>query len=131
MQTPTLPVAAAYPWAACPPPCSCRTRMCLILTESNSGSYAGRIAPPGMPKTFSAPAASRDMIRLCAPVTVPVTDSCSLISGLPCNLGLRLSHQQKTPAARWATRGDARAGGWVLARASRRYEYDEVVLHGS
>ena len=27
MQTPTRPVAAAYPWAACPAPCSCRTRM--------------------------------------------------------------------------------------------------------
>ena len=28
MQTPTLPVAAAYPWAAWPAPCSWRTRMC-------------------------------------------------------------------------------------------------------
>ena len=36
--------------------------------ESNSGSYAGRIAPPGMPKTISAPAASSDLIKLCAPV---------------------------------------------------------------
>jgi hypothetical protein len=28
MQTPTFPVACAYPVAACPAPCSCRTRMC-------------------------------------------------------------------------------------------------------
>src|SRR3954447_2952012 len=84
-----------------------------------------------MPNTFSAPAASSDMIRLCAPVTAPVTDSCSLISGLPSCFGPRVSHQQKTPAARWAKRDDARAGGWLLARASLRYEYVEVVLHGS
>ena len=29
------------------------------LAESNSGSYAGRIAPPGMPKTISTPARLR------------------------------------------------------------------------
>ena len=67
MHTPTRPVAAAYPWAACPAPCSCRTRMWRI-EESISGSYAGRIAPPGMPKMFSVPAASSDLIKLCAPV---------------------------------------------------------------
>src|SRR5512136_21411 len=38
------------------------------LVESSSGSYAGRIAPPGMPKTVSTPRASRDLTRLCAPV---------------------------------------------------------------
>ena len=37
MQTPTLPVAWAYPVAAWPAPCSCRTRMCRI-DESISGS---------------------------------------------------------------------------------------------
>ena len=42
MQTPTLPVATAYPCAAWPAPCSWRTRMCRILL-SKSGSYAGRI----------------------------------------------------------------------------------------
>ena len=31
MHTPTLPVAAAYPWAAWPAPCSWRTRMCRIV----------------------------------------------------------------------------------------------------
>ena len=58
MQTPTRPVAAAYPWAAWPAPCSWRTRMWRIEL-SMSGSYAGRMAPPGMPKTCSVPAASR------------------------------------------------------------------------
>jgi len=34
MQTPTLPVAWAYPVAACPAPCSCRTSTWRTLTES-------------------------------------------------------------------------------------------------
>ena len=34
MQTPTLPVACAYPSAAWPAPCSWRTRMCRTLVES-------------------------------------------------------------------------------------------------
>ena len=38
MQTPTRPVACAYPVAAWPAPCSCRTRMCRIDLESSSGS---------------------------------------------------------------------------------------------
>ena len=38
MQTPTLPVACAYPVAACPAPCSCRTSTCRSLEESSSGS---------------------------------------------------------------------------------------------
>src|SRR5919107_2140975 len=66
MQTPTLPVAWAYPVAACPAPCSCRTRMCRTL-ESNSGSYAGRIAPPGMPNATSTPSASSDRTSEPAP----------------------------------------------------------------
>ena len=37
MQTPTLPVACAYPVAACPAPCSWRTSTCRTV-ESNSGS---------------------------------------------------------------------------------------------
>src|SRR5674476_386161 len=69
MQTPTLPVATAYPSAACAAPCSCRTRMWRIL-ESNNGSYAGRIVPPGMPKMTSTPTASSDAIRDCAPVMI-------------------------------------------------------------
>ena len=38
MHTPTLPVAAAYPSAAWPAPCSWRTRMCRTRVESMSGS---------------------------------------------------------------------------------------------
>ncbi|CAB4958651.1 unannotated protein [freshwater metagenome] len=38
MQTPTRPVASAYPSAAWPPACSCRTRMWRIWVESISGS---------------------------------------------------------------------------------------------
>src|SRR4051812_10159462 len=38
------------------------------LTESNSGSYAGRMAPPGMPNTTSAPTLSNDRTSDCAPV---------------------------------------------------------------
>ena len=80
MQTPTLPVAAAYPCAAWPAPCSWRTRMCRIRL-SMRGSYAGRMAPPGIPKMSCVPAASSDLIRLCAPVIgVPVV---SLIVLLP------------------------------------------------
>src|SRR3990170_284913 len=59
------------------------------IVESISGSYAGRIAPPGMPKMFSVPAASSDLIRLCAPVICSLIWSCPVIDrGLP---------QQKTP----------------------------------
>ena len=68
MQTPTLPVAWAYPVAAWPAPCSWRTRMCRTL-ESKIGSYAGRIAPPGMPNMTSTPSDSSERTRDCAPVT--------------------------------------------------------------
>src|SRR5664279_2270718 len=44
--------------------------MCRTLVESSNGSYAGRIAPPGMPKTVSTPMASRAITRLWAPVTL-------------------------------------------------------------
>ena len=37
--------------------------------ESISGSYVGRIAPPGMPKTTSTPASSSERTIDCAPVT--------------------------------------------------------------
>ena len=38
MHTPTRPVAAAYPSAAWPAPCSWRTRMWRTFVESSSGS---------------------------------------------------------------------------------------------
>ena len=56
--------------------------MCRIV-ESISGSYAGRMAPPGMPKMSVTPAASSDVTRLCAPVI------CSLIRLLPLSSFLR------------------------------------------
>ena len=120
MHTPTAPVAAAYPWAAWPAPCSCRTRMCRI-EESISGSYAGRIAPPGMPKMCRVPAASSDLIKLCAPVIAAPAcsghhrSSClaasvlSLTSLLPCG-------EQKTP--RPGGRGVTRGRAW--AQPARR-----------
>src|SRR5262245_4165349 len=69
MQTPTRPVAWAYPSAAWPAPCSWRTRMWRSRVESRSGSYAGRIAPPGMPKTVSTPSSSSARMSDWAPVT--------------------------------------------------------------
>src|SRR5262249_48009489 len=68
MQTPTLPVAWAYPVAGWPAPCSGRTRMWRTF-ESKIGSYAGRIAPPGMPNMTSTPSDSSDRTRAWAPVT--------------------------------------------------------------
>ena len=51
------------------------------MVLSINGSYAGRMAPPGIPKMSLVPAASSDLIRLCAPVIgVPVV---SLIALLP------------------------------------------------
>src|SRR3954469_8786417 len=41
--------------------------MCRRRSESNSGSYAGRIAPPGMPNTTSTPISSRERTSDCAP----------------------------------------------------------------
>ena len=83
-----------------------------------SGSYAGRIAPPGMPKMCRVPAASSDLIKLCAPVIVApacwvITVSC-LCRVLPCLLP---SWEQKTPRPRtargdaWTSLGSTRASG--------------------
>ena len=90
--------------------------MCRTLSESNSGSYAGRIAPPGIPNTTSAPTRSSDLTRDCAPVSSSAL-SFSDISGLLAlaipPLGSvvdvtpahrRSSCQQKTPAAGWQAR---------------------------
>src|SRR5512144_639191 len=52
----------------CPAPCSWRTRMCRI-EESSSGSYAGRMHPPGNPNMTSTPSISRDLMRAWAPVS--------------------------------------------------------------
>src|SRR6478736_696277 len=68
MATPGRPVAWAYPSAMCPAPCSWRTRMWRI-DESMSGSYTGRIAPPGRPNMTSTPSISRLRISAWAPVS--------------------------------------------------------------
>jgi hypothetical protein len=39
------------------------------LCESKSGSYAGRIAPPGIPKTTCASSSSNERTIACAPVS--------------------------------------------------------------
>src|SRR5688572_18299726 len=55
--------------------------MCLI-DDSSSGSYAGRIVPPGIPNMTSVPACSRDRINDCAPVKLTVeAAACSCGSG--------------------------------------------------
>ena len=64
---PTRPDAEAYPSAACPAPCSWRTRMCRSSDASISGSYTGRIAPPGMPKTSVTPSFSSERTTASAP----------------------------------------------------------------
>src|SRR5215217_3717210 len=48
--------------------------MCRTLVESKSGSYAGKIVPPGIPKTISTPTASSERTNDCAPV---------ILSGVP------------------------------------------------
>src|SRR5688572_11702931 len=55
-------------------------RMCRI-EDSSSGSYAGRIVPPGIPKMTSVPACSSDRISDWAPVTDSVIGAASA-SGL-------------------------------------------------
>src|SRR3954451_12873742 len=125
MHMPTAPVAAAYPCAAWPAPCSCRTRMCRI-EESMRGSYAGRMAPPGMPKISVVPAASSDLTRLCAPVICSLIGLCPVsLPAVPCGW----FSPTKNPSARWAARGDACSEvGVDSAHTSRAYK--EVLAHG-
>ena len=79
MQTPTLPVACAYPVGGVPGALLVPDQDVPDRVESNSGSYAGRIAPPGMPKTTSTPSASSERTRDWAPVTGGLL---SVIAGL-------------------------------------------------
>src|SRR5438093_1641632 len=72
MATPGRPVACAYPLAMWPAPCSWRTRMWRI-DESMSGSYTGRIAPPGRPNMTSTCSISRLLMRAWAPVSFMVS----------------------------------------------------------
>jgi hypothetical protein len=102
MQTPTRPVACAYPSAAWPAPCSCRTSTCRTAVESNSGSYAGRIAPPGMPNTTSAPTASSEWTSDCAPVIGLVL---SVIVAGPLRGSDGVVRPTKNPSCRRGTEG--------------------------
>src|SRR4051794_37292668 len=68
--------------------------MCRSRSESKIGSYAGRMAPPGMPKTTSTSSSSRERTKDCAPV------SCSAVtSGLSGSDGNGVFEQTKTPRA--------------------------------
>ena len=74
-------------------------------SESNSGSYAGRIAPPGMPKTVSTPACSRERIRLWAPVELCRAASLRGVLG-----GSGWGGARKNPSSRVAAEGCASSG---------------------
>src|SRR3954454_225667 len=89
------------------------------IEESISGSYAGRIAPPGMPKMCSVPAASSDLTKLCAPLIV--APACWLIT-----VSCLVVGERKTPRPRSA-RGDAKVEAGST-RASGAYK--EVRAHG-
>src|SRR5436190_5210240 len=94
--------------------------MCRNRRESNSGSYAGRIAPPGMPKTTSTSSSSSERTSDWAPVagsavTMPF-------------LGRGDGAGKKKPLVR-STEGRARGGVSRSDRALRDY-YDES-LHAA
>src|SRR3954451_13129048 len=76
--------------------------MCRRRSESKIGSYAGRIAPPGMPKTTSTPSSSRARTSDWAPVAgSAVTTGLSVFSGVSVSSGALRQQplQQKTPRA--------------------------------
>src|SRR5689334_21892115 len=87
--------------------------MCRTAWESKSGSYAGRIAPPGMPKTTSAPTLSRLRTSDCAPV------SASVMGGPSGGAG------KKEPLVREARRGERDC--WTSAVALANYDHDAHV----
>src|SRR5512133_380542 len=92
------------------------------FSESYNGSYAGRIAPPGIPNTTSAPTRSSDLTRDCAPVSSSALSLSNISDLLALTIppvkfrfsgGFRCgcyacacwsSYQQKTPAAGWQAR---------------------------
>src|SRR5215207_14825 len=105
-----------------------------LWVEASIGSYAGRIAPPGMPKTVSTPAFSRARMRACAPV------SCSLMTAFPVSLsrscpafvGVQIAdpgpEKRKTPSAGLAEGG---ALDSVLASVGAPHEYEENRSHAA
>ena len=107
--------------------------MCRTWVESISGSYAGRIAPPGMPNTVSTPAASSERTRLLAPLIVVVGGVCDVdivgpllsvrvFGGDPASAVLV---QMKDPVARRLTRSrrSREQSGWGSHPGVSRY-YD-------
>ena len=80
-----------------------------------SGSYAGRMAPPGIPKMCSVPAASSDLIKLWAPVIVAPACWVITVSFVCVRGGAGVSGKRKTPRPTTA-RGDA----WTEAGLSPR-----------
>src|SRR3954453_7127765 len=76
--------------------------MCRSRFESKMGSYAGRIAPPGMPKTTSTSSSSRARTSDLAPVAGSAVTTCLSILGWSSVSSGALHQQplqQKTPRA--------------------------------
>ena len=137
MQTPTLPVARRSPGRRGRRPAR-GGRGCGGPSESKSGSYGGRIAPPGMPKTVSAPTCSSDLTSACAPVSgSAVTSSSTIRLSLP-TMGFPIvsgsapclgppgpgppGGQAKNPRCRKADEGARRCGStqptrWLTTRS--------------
>src|SRR6478672_11168909 len=81
-----------------------------------------------MPKTFSAPAHSRDRIRLCAPV-MRAAAPCSLM--MPFLYLMLCGHRPtKHPSARAGRRGATRVRGECGPSAVAPGAYKEVETHG-
>src|SRR3954470_19092080 len=84
--------------------------MCRSRSESNNGSYAGRIAPPGMPNTTSTPISSRERTSDWAPdsCVTPEPSKGELLKG------------KKRPLVH-GTEGRARGDGSTSGHAPRDY----------
>src|SRR4051794_8223010 len=89
--------------------------MCRSRCESNNGSYAGRIAPPGMPNTTSAPISSRERTNDCAPVICAPELS---VTTEPSNGQLLMGNKKPLVLG---TEGRARGDGSTSGHAPRDY----------
>src|SRR5947208_7980308 len=96
--------------------------MCRSRVESKRGSYAGRIAPPGMPNTTRAPTSSSARTSAWAPVSC--SGSVIVTASFRVSALLVVRHQ-KTPRAE-GTEG-SRAGRKLSAGA--RFDYYEKLGH--
>ena len=85
--TPGLRLTRPNPSAMCAADCSCRTRM-WRMSDLNSSSYMGRLAPPGRPNTCLTPSLDMALMRAAAPIIV-----CSSMAWLtpPCQPSGNLS----------------------------------------